>query len=126
MKRYKTIFWVSSTLLFLTQGLMPLLTMHSDASKAAMTQLGYPAYFGVMLAVFKFFGGLAIVLPKVPGRVKEWAFAGFAIDFICAFISLWATGADLPVLLFPLMALLILILCYYAFYQISREKEQAV
>lgn len=123
MNRYKTIFWVTGTLLFLSQGLMPLLTMHADASKAAMAQLGYPVYFGTMLAVFKFLGGLAIVLPKVPARVKEWAFAGFAIDFICAFISLWATGSGVSAMMFPLFAMLILVLCYYSFYQISKQPE---
>lgn len=122
MKNYKTLFWVTSTLLFLTQGLMPLLTMHSEGSKAAMLQLGYPAYFGTMLAIFKFLGSLAILLPQVPNRVKEWAFAGFAIDFICAFVSLWASSGPGSMLLFPLIALCILLLCYYSYYKLSNAK----
>jgi len=122
MKTYKTIFYVTSTLLFLTQGLMPLLTMNSDENKAAMAQLGYPAYFGMMLAVFKFLGSLAILTPKVPARIKEWAFAGFAIDFICAFVSLWAAAGPTSMLAFPLIAMVILVLCYYSFYRISEAK----
>lgn len=122
MKTYKTIFYVTSTLLFLTQGLMPLLTMHSEGSKAAMAQLGYPVYFGVMLSVFKFLGSLAILLPKVPARVKEWAFAGFAIDFICAFVSLWAVGSGFSMLIFPIIAMVILLSCYYAYFRIANEK----
>lgn len=123
MKKYQTIFWVTGTLIFLTQGLMPLLTMNSEGSKAAMAQLGYPAYFGVMLAVFKFLGGLALIVPQVPARVKEWAFAGFAIDFICAFVSFWVISGPTAFLAFPLIALTILMVCYYAHYKITHMQE---
>jgi hypothetical protein len=49
--------------------------------------LGYPAYFGNALVIFKVLGVLALVIPAIPKRVKEWAYAGFAFNFLFATIS---------------------------------------
>jgi uncharacterized membrane protein YphA (DoxX/SURF4 family) len=114
MKKYQIIFWVTAGLIFLTQGLMPILTVNAPEAKEAMAHLGYPTYFGLMLAIFKLLGGLAIVIPQIPNRVKEWAFAGFAIDFICAFISFVAVDGLTAVSLIPLAAIIILVVCYIA------------
>ncbi|XZF13205.1 DoxX family protein [Chitinophagaceae bacterium MMS25-I14] len=117
MKKYKVIiiFWITAVLIFLTQGLMPIFTSNSPETKQALTHLGYPAYFGLMLAVFKLLGGLAIIIPQVPRRVKEWAYAGFMIDFICAFISITAADGFGGMSVIPLVAIVILIISYIAF-----------
>ncbi|GAA4455098.1 MAG: DoxX family protein [Chitinophagaceae bacterium] len=122
MKTYKILFWITAVLLFLTQGLMPLFTMNSEGSREAMRHLGYPVYFGNMLAVFKFLGSLAIIIPQVPSRVKEWAFAGFAIDFLCASLSFWAIDGATGFVLFPVIALLILMVCYFSYYRLNSGK----
>ena len=49
--------------------------------------MGYPAYFGNALVIFKVLGVLALVIPAIPKRVKEWAYAGFAFNFLFATIS---------------------------------------
>ncbi len=49
--------------------------------------MGYPAYFGNALVNFKVLGVLALVIPAIPKRVKEWAYAGFAFNFLFATIS---------------------------------------
>ncbi len=41
------------------------------------THLGFPAYFRVELSWAKLFG-VVLLLAPVPGRLKEWAYAGFA------------------------------------------------
>lgn len=87
MKKYKIMFWVATAIIVIGEGLVPLLTMNMAEEKADIAQLGYPVYFGFMLAIFKFAGGLALALPMVPKRVKEWAYAGYGIDFISAFVS---------------------------------------
>lgn len=115
MKKYNIIFWSTAGLLFLTQGIMPILTFNQEGSREAIAHLGYPAYFGAMLAVFKLLGGLTIIIPKLPHRFKEWAFAGFGIDFICAFISFIAVDGLTGFVLLPAVACIILALCYYAY-----------
>src|SRR5262249_54206207 len=44
----------------------------------AFTPLGFPAYFRVELSWAKLLG-VVLLLAPVPTRLKEWAYAGFAI-----------------------------------------------
>lgn len=54
----------------------------------AFTHLGFPAgYFRVELSWAKVLGVAALLLPRVPARLKEWAYAGFAINLISALIA---------------------------------------
>jgi hypothetical protein len=41
--------------------------------------LGYPAYFLVILGVWKVLGAVALLAPRFP-RIKEWAYAGGFFD----------------------------------------------
>ena len=40
-----------------------------------VTRLGYPAYFLVILGIWKLLGAAALLAPRFP-RLKEWAYAG--------------------------------------------------
>jgi len=58
-----------------------------DAAQA-FTRLGFPsAAFRVELSWAKVAGVLALLIPLVPARLKEWAYAGFAINLISAVIA---------------------------------------
>jgi hypothetical protein len=57
----------------------------------AFTHLGFPAYFRVELSWAKLLG-VAILLVPAPPRLKEWAYAGFAIDLASAVIAHVAVG----------------------------------
>ena len=58
---------------------------------AAFTHLGFPDYFRIELSWAKFIG-VALLLAPVPARLKEWAYAGFAIDLASAIIAHLAVG----------------------------------
>ena len=88
MKNQKIIFWVTTIIIFLMEGVMPAFTSQSELAKEGIRHLGYPEYFGNALVVFKVLGALALIIPQVSKRIKEWAYAGFAFDFIFAAISL--------------------------------------
>lgn len=117
MKRDNIIFWVSTIFIFLFQGVMPALTSHTDMAKEGIRHLGYPEYFGVMLMVFKVLGSIAIIIPGVPNRVKEWAYAGQAFDIVAAFISIWAVDGFNINLLIPIFVMAILIVSYIYFHK---------
>src|SRR5688572_12346724 len=51
------------------------------------TPLGYPNYFAYALIVCKVLGSTAIILPKLPGKLREWAYAGLTFNLIFAAIS---------------------------------------
>ena len=53
MKTTKIVYWVTTILIFLFEGVMPALTGHSEMSKQGITHLGYPLYFVTLLVVFK-------------------------------------------------------------------------
>lgn len=88
MNKNKIIYWVSTVIIGVLVGLTPLLTWNSAEGKEVFSHLGYPEYFMKMLNVFKILGGIALLVPQIPAKIKEWAYVGFGIDFIAAFVSL--------------------------------------
>lgn len=124
MKKQRIIFWVTTTIIFLWEGLMPALFSNSEMAKEGIRHLGYPEYFGVMLTVFKVLGALALVLPFVGSRIKEWAYAGFAIDFIAAAVSHWAVEGFSGQVVFPLVVLAILAGSYISFHNIKSGQTE--
>ena len=119
MKRDSIIFWVTTTLIFLFEGVMPALTSQTELAKEGIRHLGYPDYFGPMLTVFKVLGALALIIPKIPSRVKEWAYAGFAFDFLFAFGSHWAVDGLNGMTMFPLIVLGILAVSYVYYHKLN-------
>ena len=118
-KTLKIIFWVSTILIFIFEGVMPALTSQTEMAKEGIRHLGYPAYFGAMLAVFKVAGSLAITIPQVPSRLKEWAYAGLTFDFIPASTSIWAVDGFSGNVLFPLIVLAVLMVSYYSYHKLK-------
>jgi hypothetical protein len=126
MKKAKIIFWTATILIFLFEGVMPALTSQSEMAKEGIRHLGYPQYFGNALVVFKILGVLALVIPQVPNRIKEWAYAGFAFDFVFASISHFAVdGIDFQGF-FPLIILGILMISYIYHHKIERYKNNSI
>jgi len=124
MKKATIIFYVTTTIIFLMEGLVPALTSQTQLAKEGILHLGYPAYFGQMLVVFKVAGAIALILPQVPKRIKEWAYAGFAFEIIAASISHGAVdGTGNFQTWFPLLFLAILIASYVSYHK--REKIKA-
>lgn len=120
MKKHKITFWITTTIIFLFEGVMPALTSHTEMAREGISHLGYPAYFGPMLMIFKVSGSIALIIPAIPRRVKEWAYAGFAFDFIAASVSNGVVDGFGFNAFFPLIFLGILILSYISLEKISR------
>ena len=119
MKNQKIIFWTTTILIFLFEGVMPALTSQTELAKEGIKHLGYPQYFGNVLILFKILGVLALVIPKIPKRIKEWAYAGFAFVFIFASISHGAVDGLNFQTFFPLIVLAILMTSYISYHKIN-------
>jgi hypothetical protein len=119
MKKNKIIFWVATTIIFIWEGVMPALTSQTELAKQGISHLGYPEYFGVMLTVYKVLGAIAIMLPMVPARIKEWAYAGLSFNMISAFISYCAVDGFSAAALFPLFILAILMVSYVYYHKLK-------
>lgn len=119
MKTTKIIFWTTTTIIFLMEGVLPALTSQTALAKEGIRHLAYPEYFGNALVVFKVLGALALLIPKVPGRIKEWAYAGFTFDFIFAAISHGAVdGIDFQTF-FPIIFLAVLAMSYFTYHKLK-------
>ena len=122
MKKEKIIFWTATIIIALLEGVMPALTSQTELAKEGIRHLGYPEYFGNALVIFKILGVLALVIPQVPKRLKEWAYAGFAFDFIFASISHGAVDGFLGQTVFPLIVFGILAVSYVYFNKLNSDK----
>ena len=77
-----------------------------------MRHLGYPIYVMTIFGFAKILGAIALLQPKYR-TTKEWAYAGFTINFIGAFASGFFVGDEIGLLIPPVVALGILLLSYY-------------
>ena len=84
-------FWIATALFCLQIGFTAYAQLQLPEVAAAFTHLGFPAYFRVELAWAKLFG-VVLLLAPVPARLKEWAYAGFAITLVSAVIAHVAIG----------------------------------
>ena len=122
MKRDTIIFWITTGLIFITEGVMPALMGNTAAAKEGISHLGFPDYFRIELNISKILGSLAILLPMVPARVKEWAYFGLALTMISAFIAHWAVEGLNGKAFAPFIALAILAVSYVFYHKINKQK----
>jgi hypothetical protein len=123
MKKDKIIFWTTTIIIFLFEGVLTGLTFQTEAAKQGVSHLGYPTYFGPALVTFKILGVLILIIPQVPRRLKEFAYAGFTFNFLFASISHFAIdGMDFQSF-FPLIFLAILGISYIYYYKIYLPKD---
>ncbi len=85
------IYWGVTALFCLQMGFTAYAQLRLPQVAAAFTHLGFPAYFRVELSWLKLAGILVLLLPA-PNRLKEWAYAGFAIDLASAVLAHVAVG----------------------------------
>jgi len=108
MKKEKVIYWSATGLfsVFMLFGALQYFT--SEEAIANFVRLGFHDYFRVELGVMKLIGVSLLLIPVVPNRVKEWAYAGFGITLISASIAHSVHGDPAINVIFPLIFLGIL------------------
>jgi hypothetical protein len=84
-------FWIATALFCLQMGFTAYAQLRLPQVGEAFTHLGFPAYFRVELSFAKLLG-VALLLAPVPARLKEWAYAGFAINLGSALIAHLSVG----------------------------------
>ncbi|MEP2772976.1 MAG: DoxX family protein [Fulvivirga sp.] len=111
-KRNKIIYWVATIWLslgMLSTGIVQIISMEEEVDK--MAQLGYPAYFLIIIGVWKLLGVLVVLLPKFP-VLKEWAYAGFFFVMSGAIVSHLVNGDDVIELFGPTLLLILTIVSW--------------
>ena len=86
--------------------------------------LGYPSYFRIELTVAKALGVLAILIPRIPFKAKEFAYFGFGITLISASIAHFSVGDSLMFVIDPLLFLVALATSYVYFIKFYRAPQE--
>ncbi len=90
-KGLRIAFWTATALFCLQMGFTAYAQLALPQVAESFAHLGFPPYFRVELAYAKFLGVMLLLAP-VPSRLKEWAYAGFAITLASALIAHLAAG----------------------------------
>jgi hypothetical protein len=88
--------------------------------KGAFVHLGFPDYFRIELTVAKALGVFALLMPRIPSKAREFAYAGFAITLISASVAHFSIGDPLLFVIDPLLFLGALVVSYVYFRKIRR------
>jgi DoxX-like family len=119
MKKDKIIYWVSTGLF----GAMMLFSGYSYFTNPQMADafkhLGFPDYFRVELGSAKILGALVLLIPQIPAKIKEWAYAGFGIILISAAIAHNSVGDPTSAVVTPLVMLVILAVSNFYFSKVK-------
>jgi hypothetical protein len=115
MKKNKIIFWIATVIVSVMMLFAAFNYVTNTEIKGAFVHLGFPPYFRIELAVAKALGAVVLILPLVPKQMKEFAYSGFAITFISAFIAHISSGDPFSVAIAPVVFLGILTVSYWYF-----------
>ena len=85
------VYWIVTALFCLQIGFTAYAQLLLPQVAQAFTHLGFPDYFRVELSWAKLLG-VVLLLAPVPARLKEWAYAGFAITLASALIAHLSVG----------------------------------
>lgn len=94
MKRINLAYWIITGLFsaFMIFSSIGGISLNEQAVAYLHDHMGYPLYFIQFISVAKIIGAIAILVPMVPSRVKEWAYFGFFVDLVAAVFSFIALG----------------------------------
>ncbi len=85
------VYWTVTALFCLQMSFTAYAELRLPQVAEAFTHLGFPGYFRVELSWAKLLG-VSLLLAPAPARLKEWAYAGFAIDLVSALIAHFCVG----------------------------------
>lgn len=121
MKKDKIIYWVSTGII----GVMMLFSAFNYFTNPQMIEgfkhFGFPDYFRVELGLAKILGALVLLIPQIPTKIKEWAYAGFGIVFISASTAHFNSGDAAAMIVTPMVLLGILAVSNIYFSKISKS-----
>jgi len=115
VKKDKIIFWITTGIVSVMMLFSAFNYFTNEEIKGAFVHLGFPSYFRIELGVAKVLGAIALLLPIIPNRFKEFAYVGFTITFISAFIAHLSSGDPVSVAVAPVVFLVILVVSYIFF-----------
>lgn len=116
----KYVYWGSTGAVALFMLFSGVMYFVADAPAATFEQLGFPDYFRIQLGIAKLIGAVALLVP-LPRWLKEWTYAGFAIDFVSALIAHLAVGDPVSTMIAPVVLLVVLFISHGSYHRYVLE-----
>lgn len=123
MKKDKIIFWASTIFIFLFEAVMPLSSVIfvPEQFNVGTKPLGYPDYFAYSLMICKVLGAIALIIPSLHPKIREWAYAGLTFNLIFASISHAVVDGNIGFILLPIVIGAILAVSYIYNQKVNRH-----
>ncbi len=97
-RKAKVIYWTSTGIICAVMSFSIFNFLFNDhfpfpnGNESAFAHLGLPFYFKVELTTAKILGVLALLVPQVPRKGKEFAYFGFGLTLVSAAIAHFSVG----------------------------------
>ncbi|HOK38186.1 MAG: DoxX family protein [Bacteroidales bacterium] len=117
----KIIFWISTAFISLWMLMSAVGYFLIPDMKTNFQHLGFPDYFRIELGIAKILGALAILLPLVPSKLKEFSYFGFILTFFSAIVAHLSVGDPFYVSLFPLFALIVILISFTYYHKLNNK-----
>lgn len=125
MKSTKIIYWVTTGIICLFS--LGAIQMNSQMAIDGANHLLIPRYLGLEVSIGQLIGLVLLIVPAIPARFKEWAYVGYGLMYITAFIAHLAVGD--PLVPYGLMAVLffgLLLTSYISFHKLNAAKSNTI
>ena len=124
-KTTRIVYWITTGLLalFILPGIF---FLNSKMALDGSQHLGIPLWLHWELGIGKFIGGLILILPMIPGRIKEWAYVAFGIDVISATIGHLAVDGAVIGSFEPLVFFAILLASYICYHKLWPDRVPVI
>ena len=121
MKKNKRIYWITTGIVSAVMVFSIInFTFFDDYiyPEGAFNHIGLPNYFRVELTIAKVLGVLALLIPTIPHKIKEFAYFGFGITLLSASIAHFSTGDGMLYIIDPLLFFVVLSISYFYYLKI--------
>src|SRR5262245_37066706 len=107
----KIAYWASTVIVALMLLLSLSYLTGSEQVVSGFAKAGYPQHLRIVLGIAKPAAALVMLAPGL-ARLKEWAYAGATFAWVMAFISAYASGEPVQILVVPPLLLVVLTVSY--------------
>lgn len=120
-KSIKIIYWITTGLLavFILPGIF---FLNSPMAQEGTKHLGFPHWFSMEVGIGSFIGGLILIIPGLPARLKEWNYVALGIIYISALIAHLSVDGLAPASFSPLLPFALLLISYICYHRINKNQ----
>ena len=122
MKTNKIVYWTSTGLMSAMMLMAGIMYFVSPEVKQEFAHSGFPDFFRIELGAAKIIAALALILPMIPTRIREWAYAGLGIVLISAIYMHISLGDSADKLGGPIFACVLLSASYITRMRMQEKK----